>query len=271
MTARKKLRVALTPCPNDTFVIGAVATGKIKLANADIELELHDIEYLNRAALDGGYDIIKVSCANYARLAADYEILNTGAALVDANGPLVLARESFTVDEIRTKTFVAPGAHTTATMLLKRWAGPGAQLSFAPYDQITDHVKDGEYDAGVIIHEGRFTFKQQGLTAIVDLGDWWRVETGRPLALGCYLIRRELADEFSREFDALLREGMLLATDGDPGIDNFIQIHAQEMDQEVIRKHIDLYVNKYTHDLGESGREAIQYLANCWQKQRVSA
>ena len=270
MTVRKKLRVALTPCPNDTYVIGAVATGRASAPNMDIDLELHDIEYLNRAALAGVYDVIKVSCATYAQIDEDYALLDTGAALVEAHGPMVLAREPMSLDVLRSKNVVAPGEHTTATLLFKRWAGADFALSYAAYDEIMDLVAGGEFDAGVIIHEGRFTYQDRGLCALVDLGDWWRAETGKPLALGCYVMRRELVAEYAESFDVLLRQSMQLAASDDLEINAFIRRHAQEMQDDVIKQHIGLYVNDYTRRLGEVGRDAVWDLANCWKQQRVA-
>jgi 1,4-dihydroxy-6-naphthoate synthase len=270
MSLLPTLSVALTPCPNDTFVIGAVATKKLRLPDVEIELELHDIEHLNHAALDGRYDVIKVSCATYGQISERYEILETGAALTDGFGPMVLAREPLNRDTISDLKVVAPGANTTAALLFKSWAGPQARLSYAPYDEIIERVVDGEFDAGVIIHEGRFTYQQHGLVAVTDLGDWWRGETGRPLALGCYVMRRNLHALLGDAFDQLLRRSMALAAAGDEDINRYIRRHAQEMDEAVIKRHIELYVNDYTRSLGTIGRDAILYLAEQWHRQQVS-
>ena len=261
MNPRPRLSVALTPCPNDTFVIGAVVTGKLRFEPADIAVELHDIEHLNEAALAGRYDVVKISCATYAGIAGDYTVLDTGAAVADGYGPMVLARDTFDRNSIRAAKVVAPGAHTTAALLYRLWAGPDAPLAFAPYDEIIERVASGEFDAGVIIHESRFTYRELGLGRVIDLGAWWRDATGRPLALGCYVMRSELHARYGVAFDDLLRVAMARAARGDEDIERYIRAHAQELDERVIRQHIGLYVNDYTRHLGAAGHDAVRYLA----------
>jgi len=260
MKTRTTLRFAVTPCPNDTYTVGAIATGALGLAGADIALELHDIEHLNQAALAGRYDVVKISCAIYGRIAGEYAILDTGAALTDGFGPMVLARTPITRDRLREAAVVVPGANTTAALLFTQWADRRLPLAHARYDEIIAGVAGGIYDAGVIIHESRFTFQDLGLTAIADLGQWWCRETAGPLALGCYVIRRALAEQYAAPLEQLLRRALDRAEAGDPAIDHYIRSHAQELDEDVTRRHIELYVNDYTRSLGTAGRAAIDAL-----------
>ncbi len=256
MSARTVLRIGVTPCPNDTFVVGGLATGRLALPDTDITLALQDIEALNEAALAQTYDVVKVSCALYGKLSPHYELLDVGAAIAEDYGPLILSREPMTRGELAHARVVAPGAHTTGAALAKLYA-PQARLRHVRYDEIVPGLRRGDFDAGVVIHESRLTFRGMGLDCLVDLGRWWRETTGLPVALGCYLIRRELHAAYARPLEALLRRSMALAAEGDAGIDGYIRRHAQEMGDQVLSDYIALYVNARTRRLGAEGRAAI--------------
>lgn len=260
MNGRPTLRFGLTPCPNDTWMVGAVATGHLALAEARLMLELADIEALNEGALARRYDIVKVSCALVGALAADYALLEVGAAIADGYGPLILTRAPLTREALANARVVAPGLHTTGTALARLYA-PGIMPVQRRYDTIVPALRAGEFDAGIVIHEGRLTFASYGLHCHVDLGAWWRETTGLPVALGCYLIRRELAADFAAPFEALMRLSLARAAAGDdPAIADFVQRHAQEMAPQVLADYIALYVNARTHTLGCDGRAAITAL-----------
>lgn len=257
MNARPTLRFGATPCPNDTWMIGAVATGRLEFDAAGLALELADIETLNEGALARRYDIVKVSCALVAALADDYVLLDVGAAIADGYGPLILAREPLTREAIVTARVVAPGAHTTGSALARIYA-PGVDLVHRRYDTIVPALRRAEFDAGIVIHEGRLTYEASGLHCVVDLGAWWSETTGLPVALGCYVIRRELAARYAAPFEALMRASLACAARGDdPAIIAYVREHAQEMSPRVLRDYIDLYVNARTYALGRDGRDAV--------------
>ena len=257
MNARRRLSFGLTPCPNDTYFAGAVALGRLALADADLAVTLEDIEALNEAALARRYDIVKVSCALFGELRDDYALLDVGAAVAEDYGPLILTRQPLQRDALAHVRLVGPGPHTTGAALCRLYA-PGARLAARRYDDIMPSLVRGEFDAGVVIHEGRLTYAAQGLHCLVDLGAWWRETTGLPVALGCYLMKRELYATYGRAFEALMRESLAIAAAGnDAELKAYIRHHAQEMDENVLRDYIGLYVNARTHTLGASGRAAV--------------
>jgi len=256
------LRFGFTPCPNDTYMVGAVATGRLALDEAVLALHLEDIETLNEAALAREYDIVKVSCALYGELAADYALLDVGAAVADGYGPLILTREPLTRADLGGLRVAAPGTHTTGAALCRLYA-PTVRLAHRRYDTIMPALRAGDCDAGVVIHEGRLTYGLQGLHCLVDLGAWWRETTGLPVALGCYLMRRSLYPRFGAAFETLMRRSLRLAARGDDAaIADYIRHHAQEMSPSVLRDYIALYVNERTHRLGTAGRAAVAALSN---------
>ncbi|HMM74383.1 MAG TPA: 1,4-dihydroxy-6-naphthoate synthase [Gammaproteobacteria bacterium] len=257
MSARPTLRFGCTPCPNDTWMVGAVATGRLALPAVDLALELADIEALNEGALARRYDIVKVSCALVGALADDYALLEVGAAIADGYGPLILTREPQSRDALTTLRVLAPGVHTTGSALARLYA-PGVALVHRRYDAIVSALRAGEFEAGIVIHEGRLTFDAYGLHCLVDLGAWWTATTGLPVALGCYLIRRELAARYAAPVEALMRASLAMAARGDdPAIAGFVRRHAQELAPQVLRDYIALYVNARTHALGSDGRAAV--------------
>lgn len=259
---RPTLTFGLTPCPNDTYMVGAIATGSLRYDEADLALDLKDIEALNEAALAQRYDIVKVSCALYGALREHYALLDVGAAVADGYGPLILSRTEIAREDLAQLRIVAPGAHTTGAALCRLYA-PAAQLTHRRYDGIVPALRNGEFDAGVVIHEGRLTFEDYGLHCHVDLGAWWTGSTGLPVALGCYLIRHELVARHGKAIETLLRASLARAArGGDPAIADYIRSHAQEMDPVVLRDYIALYVNARALSLGASGRAAITALAS---------
>ncbi len=260
MNARRRLSFGLTPCPNDTYFAGAVALGRIALADADLAPTLEDIEALNEAALARRYDIVKVSCALFGELREDYALLDVGAAVAEDYGPLILTRAPLRRTDLAHVRLVGPGTRTTGAALCRLYA-PAARLSHRRYDDIMPGLTRGDFDAGVVIHEGRLTYAAQGLHCLVDLGAWWRATTGLPVALGCYVMKRELYATYGRAFEALMRESLRLAAVGnDAALKAYIRQHAQEMDETVLRDYIGLYVNARTHSLGPHGRAAVYAL-----------
>lgn len=252
-----KLRCGITPCPNDTYLAGALALGQLALPEVDLSFELDDIETLNRAARDGRFDIVKVSCALFGELYAHYELLEVGAAIADGYGPLVLTRPGLTYDALADARIVAPGAHTTGAALFRRYAPAASALTYRRYDAIMPALARGEYDVGIVIHEARLTYRRYGLSLLADLGAWWKAATGLPVALGCYVMKRSLYARHGRAFEAGVRDSLARASHGDPEIHAYIRQHAQEMSTDVLREYIDLYVNAHTYALGPIGRAAV--------------
>lgn len=255
-----QLSLGLTPCPNDTFLLGALVHGLIDLHGLRFATELKDIERLNCEALAGRYDICKVSCAVYGELAKDYALLDTGAALADGYGPLVLARRDLTPAELAAARVVAPGEHTSGALLFRQWAPATTTLAFHSYTEIAARVADGEFDAGVVIHEARFTYGALDLRCLVDLGAWWKATHGLAVPLGCYVMRRSLYERHGAMVETLMRQSLARAEQGDAVIDAYVRRHAQESSDDVIRRHIALYVTAATRSMGAAGRHAIDAL-----------
>lgn len=255
-----RLTLATSSSPNDSQLLGAVMLGKIQLHAAELKLEVSNIEDLDRAALDGRYDISKVSCAIYDRIERDYELLETGAALADRKGPLVVTRAGLTRADLRNARVVAAAASTTAQQLFKRWAPQGAALIQRCSDEIVPALASGEFDAAVIDHQGQLNSDARGIEVLINLGEWWRADTGLPVPLGCYVIRRRLHERFSEHVEQLMRCALRVAEKGDADVADYVRAHAESMDDEVIREHLALYINNFTRSLGQRGRQAIKAL-----------
>ncbi len=250
------LTCAYSTCPNDTFIFCQLAQEN------DIEVHLHDVETLNRMSFKEQFDITKLSFHAWLLVQDTYELLNVGAALGRGCGPLVISRKYFPkAQDLKPKASIAvPGEYTTAHLLLRLW-NPGIKNRiFMPFDQIMNAVESGDADAGVIIHEGRFIFEERGFQSLQDLGEWWEDETGLPIPLGCIAARKSLGAERIGEIEQRLRRSIQTALDDPGSTSEYVKAHAQELEDEVIRKHIETYVNDFALDLGDEGREAIQKL-----------
>lgn len=246
-------------CPNDTFIFTAWVEGKIP-GVPPVEERLEDIETLNRQAMDRQLDVVKVSFHAFGHLRRDYGLLHAGGALGRGCGPLVVAREPFPPDRLVQKRVAIPGRLTTAALLLRLFAPTLAPPQVLPFHEILAATRDGAVDAGVIIHEGRFTYPSYGLHQIVDLGEWWERETGHPIPLGGIAIRRDLGAARIRQVDAALRASLDYAHAHPAAVWPAVRRHAQEMDDDVMRRHIALYVNDFTRDYGPEGEAAIHHL-----------
>jgi 5,8-dihydroxy-2-naphthoate synthase len=255
------LTLAYSPCPNDTFIFTPWVEGRIENAPAVVE-RLEDIETLNRAALAGEPDVVKVSFHAYGHLRERYCLLRSGGALGRGCGPLVVARRGFSPDTLSGRTIAIPGALTTAALLVRLYA-PGLRdenITVRPFHEILSAVRDGEVDAGVIIHESRFTYPRYGLTEVVDLGEWWERETTQAIPLGGIAMRRDLGQELIQRTDRALAASVDYAHAHPDDVWPTVRRHAQEMEDDVMQQHIDLYVNEFTRDYGAEGQAAIQYL-----------
>jgi 1,4-dihydroxy-6-naphthoate synthase len=250
------LSVAFSPCPNDTFVFDAWVNGRLPGAPA-VDVTFADVDVTNGRAQSGEFDVVKVSYAALPWLLEDYRLLPCGGALGRGCGPLVLTRgDRDTIDGAR---IAVPGERTTAYLLMRLWATgrTPARIDVIPFDQIMPAVRDGRYDAGLVIHEARFTYPNYGLTALADLGEWWESDTGLPIPLGAILAKRALDTEALTE---TIRASVEHAWEHPEDAADYIAEHAQEMDPQVQRQHIALYVNEFTRNLGADGYAAIEAL-----------
>ncbi|MEV4620900.1 1,4-dihydroxy-6-naphthoate synthase [Asanoa sp. NPDC049573] len=252
------LSLAFSPCPNDTFVFHALAHGLVPGA-PPVEVTFADVDVTNTAAEQGTFDLVKVSYAALPWLLDDYELLPCGGALGRGCGPLVLTRQNGPRDLDGARVAV-PGDRTTAYLLFRLWAQGQrpAAIDVVPFHEIMPAVAAGRYDAGLVIHEARFTYPRHGLTALVDLGEWWEGDTGLPIPLGAILAKRGTVDP--AQATAWVRESVRRAWADPAASRDYVLAHAQEMEQSVVDQHIALYVNEFTEDLGDEGREAIDAL-----------
>jgi len=251
------LSLAVSPCPNDTFVFHALVHGLIPAA-PEVNLTFADVDVTNTAAERGEFDLVKVSYAALPWLMDDYELLPTGGALGRGCGPLVLARDGKL--DLTGKTVAVPGDRTTAYLLFRLWAAknPPARIEVVPFHQIMPGVADGTYDAGLVIHEARFTYQRYNLVSLADLGEWWEGDTGLPIPLGAILARKGVVDP--AEATEWIRTSVSMAWANPAASRDFVLANAQEMEPEVVDQHIQLYVNEFTLELGREGLAAADAL-----------
>lgn len=257
--------LAYSPCPNDTYVFAALANGLLGDAPR-VAVVLADVDALNDAAAAGTYELTKVSYGAIPFLMERYRILRSGGALGRGCGPLVVVRPDGprTIDELGGARIAIPGLQTTAYLLLRLAAGelgvPLRTPDVMRFDRIVAAVARGDADAGLIIHESRFTYEAEGLTSIADLGAWWERATGLPIPLGAILGRADLGAARLRSLDAAIRESLVFAREHEGAIIDYVRAHAFEMSEDVMRRHIALYVNDYTDDVGDGGIAAVREL-----------
>jgi len=257
----RTLTLGYSPCPNDTFIFYALVHNRIDTDGLIFKEVLEDVETLNQMARQARLDITKVSFHAFAHLRGSYCLLRSGGALGKGCGPLVVAREEYDMKDLRGKTIAIPGDLTTAFLLLRVF-DPALKdrVRVMPFHRVIDAVKRGDADAGLIIHESRFTYRREGLRQVIDLGEWWEKETSLPIPLGCIIARRELGRDLVQKTDALIRASLSYAFNNRDETKTYIRSHAQELDDSVIDQHIQLYVNAYSLDIGEDGTRAAQEL-----------
>ncbi len=257
--------LAYSPCPNDTYIFAALANGLLPGAPA-VDVVLDDVEALNLAAREGRFELTKVSYGAIPYLLDKYRILRAGGALGRGCGPLVVSRPGvdskapLLTDFAQDAVFAIPGRMTTAYALLRLALGRDQSIVEMRFDRIVDAVANEEVAAGLIIHESRFTYREAGLVEVIDLGDWWEHETGNPIPLGAILVRRDVADGDARVLDDAIRRSLAFAREHESEIIDYVRAHAFEMNDDVMRAHIGLYVNEYSDDVGEAGIAAIEDL-----------
>lgn len=250
--------IAFSPCPNDTFIFDAMVHRKIDTGDLGFEYILEDVETLNHWAMDGRYDISKISYSVLSQLLDSYRLLRSGSALGRGVGPLLLTREPLPAGTdiaafMQQGRIAIPGEWTTANFLLNS-AFPAAQhKKVVLFSDIEQALLDGKYDAGLVIHESRFTYAERGLHCLMDMGQWWEARTGMPIPLGGIVLKKAIPAEDARQIEALIRKSVQYAWEQYPTLGGFVTRNAQEMSEEVMRKHIELYVNAYSLDLGPEG------------------
>jgi len=259
MKTDRPLTFAYSPCPNDTYIFSAWTEGFLQEA-PPIETRFEDIETLNRLAMEEACDLLKVSFHAYGYLRERYALLRSGGALGRNCGPLVVAKSSIDIDNNPSLKIAIPGEKTTAALLLKLRFPEHRNLQVMPFHEIMEAVSSGKADCGLIIHESRFTYGQHGLVSLVDLGAWWESEFGHPIPLGGIVVRRSLGKETALEIEQAIARSLRFARQKEEQIWPAIKRHAQEMDENVMRSHIDLYVNAFSEDYGETGETAIRFL-----------
>ncbi|HEX5597508.1 MAG TPA: 1,4-dihydroxy-6-naphthoate synthase [Micromonosporaceae bacterium] len=253
------LSLAISPCPNDTFVFHALVHGLVPGAPA-MKVTYADVDVTNTAAERGAFDLVKVSYGALPWLLDDYHLLPCGGALGRGCGPLVLLRDGEQKADLRGATVAVPSERSTAYLLFRLWAAdrPPARIEVVPFHKIMPGVAAGRYDAGLVIHEARFTYPRYGLSALADLGQWWETETGLPIPLGAILARRGMVDPAAAT--EWIRSSVRHAWANPEGTREYVLAHAQEMEPDVVDRHIGLYVNEFTADLGEEGLAAVDAL-----------
>lgn len=257
---KKDIRLAISPCPNDTFIFGALLQGFIE-TNLNVTYHLFDVEELNKLAMEGDIDVIKVSVAVYPFVKNKYKILRCGGAIGRGFGPILVSKKKILDNNMENLRLGIPGKHTTAYLLFKN-AYPDfkGEVIHIRYDKIVKNLQDDKIDIGILIHETRFTYKEYGLNLIKDLGKWWEETTNYPIPLGCILAKRDLGNEFHKRIENLIRLSINYAENNLDRIWDFIKQHAQEMDDEIILKHINTFVNEFSKDMKEEGLSAIERL-----------
>ncbi len=253
------LTLKISPCPNDTFMFDALINGRIDTGGLHFAASFADIEELNALALSGGADVCKVSYAVVPQIIDRYRVLTSGSALGRGNGPLLVARRDMDTADSSLRIAV-PGAHTTANMLIQRLFPALTDRTPILFSEIADRVAAGEFDAGVLIHEGRFTYADKGLQLVADLGEKWERTTALPLPLGAIAVSRRLPEKVQTTINQALRESVQYAFRHPEVSADFVREHAQEMDARVIADHIALFVNDFSVDLGVDGRHAAAML-----------
>jgi 1,4-dihydroxy-6-naphthoate synthase len=264
-----KLTLGFSPCPNDTFIFDAMVHGRIDNEGLEFDYFLADVEELNRRALTADVDITKISYHAYSYVAQNYLILDAGSALGHRNGPLLISKNRFSITDISRLRVAIPGKYTTANLLFSiAWPEAVNKTEYL-FSKIEDAILDGEVDAGLIIHETRFTYYKRGLHKLADMGEYWETLTSHPIPLGAIVIKRNISDDIAQKVNRVVRRSLEYAYKDSFASFDFVSGNAREMDSTVMNNHIKLYVNDFTLDLGEKGKEAILELFRIAAEKRV--
>ncbi|GGI26616.1 menaquinone biosynthesis family protein [Pedobacter mendelii] len=264
-----KLTLGFSPCPNDTFIFDALIHNKIDTEGLEFDVYFDDVETLNQKALKGELDITKLSFHAFAYVANQYALLDAGSALGFGVGPLLISKKEFKGELSSNLKVGIPGKYTTANFLLGIAYPQLQNKEIMVFSEIESALLEEKIDLGLIIHENRFTYQDKGLNKIVDLGDYWEKLTGCAIPLGGIVINRNLDREIQLKVNRLVRQSVEYAFAHPKSCIEFIRQHAQEMDEAVMYKHIELYVNKYSINLGNEGRKAIDTLFDLAQERNL--
>lgn len=261
-----KFTLAFSPCPNDTFIFDALVNQKIDTEGITFEVFLEDVQTLNEWAIAGKMDFSKISYGVWSKVKDQYHLLNSGGALGKGVGPLLITRPASLLDyspeAINEMTIAIPGENTTAHLLFSLAYPRAKKKVFKVFHEIENAVLNREVDAGVIIHENRFTYEAKGLRKIIDLGNYWEQTKRLPIPLGGIIAKKTLDSVLVKKVDSLIKKSIEYAFSNYPAVSDYVVAHAQEMSEDVMRQHIDLYVNDYSLDLGEDGLAAVEVLTS---------
>lgn len=261
------ISIGFSPCPNDTFIFDALINQKIDTGNLQFEPVLEDVQTLNQWAIEEKLTVTKLSYGVWPLVNKNYNLLNSGSALGRGVGPLLITSDELQNTNVQDYLIAIPGKNTTAHLLFSLAYPNAVNKIFLRYDEIENFVLAGK-GLGVIIHENRFTYQEKGLIKITDLGDYWETKTGFPIPLGGIVVKKTVQPIIQQQIDMLIKQSIEFAFLSYPKLNDYIRSHAQEMHEDVMRKHIDLYVNNYSLDLGYEGRAAIEELMKVWNNNK---
>ncbi len=261
-----KYTIGFSPCPNDTFIFDALVNGKIETNGIEFEPVLEDVETLNKWAFEGKLDFSKISYGALPKALKNYIVLASGGALGNGVGPLLVAKEPIDIDDIKDYTIAIPGENTTANLLFSKAFPEAKNKVYMVFDEIENFVLQGK-GIGVIIHESRFTYQEKGLHRLIDLGDYWEVQTHQPIPLGGIVARRDLPIKTVKKVDSLICSSLEHAYVNDrENLSQYVKSHAQELSEEVMKQHIQFYVNSFSFKNGKTGRDAVRSLLEVYKQ-----
>lgn len=255
-----KLTLGFSPCPNDTFIFDGMVHGRVDTEGLEFDYFLADVEELNRKAFASEVDVTKISCHAYAYAAENYRILDSGSALGYGNGPLLISRHRIEPSKLNSARIAIPGRFTTANLLLTIAWPDAVNKSVYLFSDIEEALLKGEVDAGLIIHETRFTYQKKGLLKIADMGEYWDQLTGLPIPLGIIVINKRIPHDIALKVNRILRRSVEHAEEDSLAPFDFVASNAREMDSSVMNSHIKLFVNDFSLDLGAAGKKAVREL-----------
>ncbi len=263
-----QLSLGFSPCPNDTFIFDALVNNKIDTEGLQFNVMLEDVQTLNEWAIQGKLDISKISYGVLPLILTDYVVLNSGGALGKGVGPLLISDFGFRISDLNDSVIAVPGENTTAHMLFSLAFPDAKNKIFKVFNEIEDWVlQSSSTAAGVIIHENRFTYQSKGLVKLMDLGEYWENKTGVPIPLGGIVVKRSLNKLLVEKVDKLIRKSIQYAYKNNyVELSAYVKQHAQEISEDIMRKHINLYVNNYSTDLDEDGKKAVMKLLEIYQQ-----
>jgi 1,4-dihydroxy-6-naphthoate synthase len=252
--------IGFSPCPNDTFIFDAIIHERINMGTTHFNPQLLDVEALNKAAASSLLDVTKLSYSAFAFVSEQYQILSSGSALGRGCGPLIVSRQKLDLSDLKNLRIAIPGKYTTANLLMSIFVKDDVEKLEMLFSDIEEAVVSGICDAGLIIHENRFTYAEKGLYKVADMGELWEQRTGLPIPLGCIAVRRSFPDFEKKYIGELIKSSVQFAFDNPLASENYVMQHAAEMSKEVQRQHIELYVNEFSIDLAKEGQRAIRML-----------